>query len=362
MAYTLTGQYVHGNGAPRRGRIKFAPSVAIAGDDKVILPSPLTVDLDSGGSFSVPLVGTDDVAYSPSGWVWSCTEVLDGGRTFAFELTADSDIHTLTPVAVPDEYSYLMSDATPRDLGTAAAGTGGAASREDHVHAMPSAADVGAAAADHDHELADITNAGGAAALGVGTTAGTVAAGDDARFVNAQKMLSGSGSPLGSVTPTSAGSLYVDTDRTLGAYVWAAAGATSSDWTVVDGDTGWRNIEGDLTLSSCGITSVAGGIHLRRTGPLVFFRGLGVVVADTTKHDKVYTLPSGFGGSATNNDDNAMIPVMSDAEAGLLGQVGLREGTSVMFWFASTGSYRSWRGIWHTTSPWPTTLPGVAAN
>lgn len=186
MAYTLTGQYVHGNGAPRRGRIKFAPSVAIAGDDTVILPSPLTVDLDSGGAFSVPLVGTDDVAYSPSGWVWSCTEVLDGGRTFAFELTADSDIHTLPPVAVPDEYSYLMSDATPRDLGTAAAGTGGAASREDHVHGMPSAADVGASPVGHGHTLEDVSDAGGAAALDVGTTAGTVAAGDDSRLSDAR--------------------------------------------------------------------------------------------------------------------------------------------------------------------------------
>lgn len=230
MAYTLTGQYVYGNGAPRRGRIKFAPSVAIAGDDTVILPSPLTVDLDSGGSFSVPLVGTDDVAYSPSGWVWSCVEVLDGGRTFSFELTADSDIHALTPVAVPDEYSVYvevgaelaasltsgdatllqvpladgsggiswgdqsggsgggasLSDTTPLDLGTAAAGTGVAASREDHVHGMPTAADVGASAVGHGHTLEDVSDAGGAAALDVGTTAGTVAAGDDSRFTDAR--------------------------------------------------------------------------------------------------------------------------------------------------------------------------------
>ena len=37
-----------------------------------------------------------------------------------------------------------LSDATPQALGTAAAGTGTAAARDDHVHAMPTATDVGA--------------------------------------------------------------------------------------------------------------------------------------------------------------------------------------------------------------------------
>lgn len=40
-----------------------------------------------------------------------------------------------------------LSDATPAPLGVAAAGTGAKASREDHVHAMPTAGDVGALSA-----------------------------------------------------------------------------------------------------------------------------------------------------------------------------------------------------------------------
>lgn len=40
-----------------------------------------------------------------------------------------------------------LSDATPQPLGTAAAGDDTEASRADHVHAMPSAAQVGAALA-----------------------------------------------------------------------------------------------------------------------------------------------------------------------------------------------------------------------
>jgi hypothetical protein len=47
--------------------------------------------------------------------------------------------------------SWLARDVTPAALGTAAAGTSTAVSRSDHVHAMPSASDVGAAALWHGH-------------------------------------------------------------------------------------------------------------------------------------------------------------------------------------------------------------------
>lgn len=42
-----------------------------------------------------------------------------------------------------------VGSATPQNLGVASPGVSGNASREDHVHAMPSAGDVGAAPADH---------------------------------------------------------------------------------------------------------------------------------------------------------------------------------------------------------------------
>ena len=88
------------------------------------------------------------------------------------------------------------ADATPQPLGVAAIGASADYAREDHVHVMPSAADVGAdaagaaASAVSTHEAASDphpgyaleTSLGNAAALDVGTTAGTVAAGDDARF------------------------------------------------------------------------------------------------------------------------------------------------------------------------------------
>jgi hypothetical protein len=51
-----------------------------------------------------------------------------------------------------------VGSASPQPLGTAAAGSSGNASREDHVHAMPTAMQVGAASAVHTHAAVDISN------------------------------------------------------------------------------------------------------------------------------------------------------------------------------------------------------------
>ena len=76
---------------------------------------------------------------------------------------------TLTALGAPG-----LSNATPADLGTAAPGVATEASRADHVHDLPSAADVGAAASLHVHSGADITSGTVAAArLGTGTADAT---------------------------------------------------------------------------------------------------------------------------------------------------------------------------------------------
>jgi len=93
----------------------------------------------------------------------------------------------------------IYSSSMPAALGTAAVGTGTTLARADHVHAMPSAADVGAATSGHVH--GNITNAGAIGSTsglpvktgtsGVleagsfGTTSGTFAQGNDARFHDA---------------------------------------------------------------------------------------------------------------------------------------------------------------------------------
>lgn len=57
---------------------------------------------------------------------------------------------------LPSSGGGSPSDATPQPLGTAAAGTSALFSRGDHIHAMPSAADVGAAPTSHTHDAAAV--------------------------------------------------------------------------------------------------------------------------------------------------------------------------------------------------------------
>lgn len=69
-------------------------------------------------------------------------------------LTYDDGANTLTVATT----AAAVSSSTPAPLGTAAAGSATNASRADHVHAMPTHTDVGAAAAVHTHVATDITD------------------------------------------------------------------------------------------------------------------------------------------------------------------------------------------------------------
>jgi hypothetical protein len=73
-------------------------------------------------------------------------------------LTKDTSAGSITFEAAGGTSGVTVGAATPQALGVAAAGTSGNASREDHVHAMPSAADVGAASAVHTHVASDVTD------------------------------------------------------------------------------------------------------------------------------------------------------------------------------------------------------------
>lgn len=101
----------------------------------------------------------------------------------------DSKIESISYSKISDPPDVVtLSDATPAALGVASPGVATSASRADHVHATPSlgisdvtglvTALAGKSDTSHGHTLAAISDAGGAAALNVGTGAGTVAAGD----------------------------------------------------------------------------------------------------------------------------------------------------------------------------------------
>ena len=73
-------------------------------------------------------------------------------------LTRDTSAGSITVAFAGGTSGVSVSSATPQPLGTASAGSSGDASRADHVHLMPSAADVGAAATGHSHAYVQVLN------------------------------------------------------------------------------------------------------------------------------------------------------------------------------------------------------------
>lgn len=72
-------------------------------------------------------------------------------------ITRNTTAGEITIAAAGGTSGITVGSATPQPLGTAAAGTSSNASREDHVHKLPTVTDITAAAAIHSHAAADVT-------------------------------------------------------------------------------------------------------------------------------------------------------------------------------------------------------------
>lgn len=115
---TLSGTYLRGDLTPASGNVTFVPSVTVADPSgpAVVATSTVTAPLDATGSFSTTLAATDDVATSPTGWVYTVVESIDGTvRSYQVELphaTPVANIADLTPaVSVPAVFSYATTAA-----------------------------------------------------------------------------------------------------------------------------------------------------------------------------------------------------------------------------------------------------------
>ena len=122
--------------------------------------SSITVAAGSGlpaeGGNATRLLTTDGTAASWATRYSVVDDVLAAGAGISF--AKDTSAGSITIEAAGGTSGVTVGSATPQPLGTAAAGVSGNAAREDHVHAMPSAADVGAASAVHTHVASDITD------------------------------------------------------------------------------------------------------------------------------------------------------------------------------------------------------------
>ena len=184
----------------------------------------------------------------------------------------------------------------------------------------------------------------------------------------------GTGSPEGVVTAP-VGTYYTDTAITNGAMRWAKkAGTGNAGWTVVYGDTGFRDITGTLPAAL-----TAGRVLIRRTGTDVHITLDGLMLAGGTAPYNVF--PSGITGLISFSPKAAsarQVLEVSDAPnvnysdcfivyltGGALYIRHLRRigASAITLTIPATPAGTSFSGEvrWSTAQAWPTSLPGVAA-
>jgi Pectate lyase superfamily protein len=123
---TLSGQYTDGSGNPLGGQLTFVPTAPLTDmTDMLVLPqSPVTVILNSGGMFAVPLYATDSSNLAPAGWAWQVTVAVGGvaPETWDFFLAygdgASQNIADLTPATVAPALSAFLPESGGSMTGT----------------------------------------------------------------------------------------------------------------------------------------------------------------------------------------------------------------------------------------------------
>lgn len=190
---------------------------------------------------------------------------------------------TLTALGAPG-----LSNATPADLGTAAPGVSTEASRADHVHDLPTAADVGAAASLHVHSGADITSGTVATArLGTGAANATTFLRGDGTWAGSVEAITVLGSAWSNAMAFASsglgGTLGVSMNDSATSETWAQLGYLP--WAAVDIYALWGNINasnvGNVWLSCRSYDLRTADNHASAQTTDVAYAPAGVLVTGT---------------------------------------------------------------------------------
>lgn len=103
---TVEGTFVDFEGNPIAGQVKFTLDTVLrnAIADQIIIPSTITVTLDTNGFFSIQLPVTDDPDIAPEGFKYTLEESFAGGRTYDIGFSLD-DV-----TAIPATYGLVSAN------------------------------------------------------------------------------------------------------------------------------------------------------------------------------------------------------------------------------------------------------------
>ena len=163
---------------------------------------------------------------------------------------------------------------------------------------------------------------------------------------------SGPGSPE-SVVTAPVGSIWFQTDSTVGVTHWRkASGTGNTGWVVMSGDTGWRDVSADLT------NGWTGTLQIRRINDVVHLRGWSMANAAATNIG-YYALPTPGWRPASNTVAGTAYSTTNATIA--YNVIGSTSACRMPY----TGSWASHvfttNLSWIPNEAWPTSLPGSAA-
>ena len=179
---------------------------------------------------------------------------------------------------------------------------------------------------------------------------------------NGPRMMSGTGSPEGTVSAP-IGSIWFQTDSTVGVTHWRkATGAGNTGWVVVQGDTGWRDVSATLNGTFLAANPNA-KMLIRRTGDTVEVGyQAGTSATFTTNYQIVYALPSGFRAKTSAGIGPAIINLYDSGAPADTGKIIYANSSNLLSGFGWVSGNNYWGNTTYTTTDaWPTSLPGSAA-
>jgi hypothetical protein len=213
---TVTGHWVTSRGLDARGRVVFTPRpnfMVSVGEQMIVLPNPVTATLRDG-AISVVLPATDDVDITPVGWTWRVECQISGLDIAPFDIVLPEgstvDLSSVVEVDAGSGTTIVAHPGPPGPTGPAGPtgpigpqgqtgpegpqgpiglqgpeGPEGPTGPQGETGPTGPTGATGAAGTTDYNALDNKPTLGNSSSRNVGTTAGTVAAGDDSRIVGA---------------------------------------------------------------------------------------------------------------------------------------------------------------------------------